>query len=61
MEIMIRPKKYFINNTYNAKAHPALSGPNELLITYNVNGEDCFVYGDTYRPRFLRLVMVAWR
>lgn len=47
------------NNTYNAKAHPALSGPNELLITYNVNGEDCFDYGDIYRPRFLRLAMVA--
>lgn len=49
------------NNTYNAKAHPALSGPDELIITYNVNGEDCFKYGDIYRPRFLRLAQVAGR
>lgn len=47
------------NNTYNAKAHPALSGPNEILISYNVNGDDCFRYADIYRPRFLRLAMVA--
>lgn len=47
------------NNTYNAKAHPALSGPDEIIITYNVNGEDCFKYGDIYRPRFLRLSQVA--
>lgn len=47
------------NNTYNAKAHPALSGPNEILITYNVNGDDCFRYADIYRPRFLRLATVA--
>ncbi|MGF7142652.1 hypothetical protein HNQ56_001070 [Anaerotaenia torta] len=47
------------NNTYNAKAHPALSGPEEILISYNVNGEDCFRYGDIYRPRFLRLAMTA--
>ena len=49
------------NNTYNAKAHPALSGPDEIIISYNVNGEDCFKYGDIYRPRFLRLAMVAGR
>jgi hypothetical protein len=47
------------NNTYNAKAHPALSGSEELIISYNVNGEDCFKYGDIYRPRFLRLAMVS--
>ena len=46
------------NNTYNAKAHPALSGPDELIISYNVNGDDCFRYADIYRPRFLRLAMV---
>ncbi len=46
------------NNTYNAKAHPALSGEGELLISYNVNGDDCFKYADIYRPRFLRLGMV---
>ncbi len=49
------------NNTYNAKAHPALSGPEEIIISYNVNGEDCFKYGDIYRPRFLRLALVAGR
>lgn len=43
------------NNTYNAKAHPALSGEGELIISYNVNGDDCFKYADIYRPRFLRL------
>lgn len=46
------------NNTYNAKAHPALSGEGEVILSYNVNGDDCFVYGDIYRPRFLRLGMV---
>lgn len=46
------------NNTYNAKAHPALSGKDEIIITYNVNGNDCFKYADIYRPRFLRLAMV---
>jgi hypothetical protein len=47
------------NNTYNAKAHPALSGPDELIISYNINGADCFKYGDIYRPRFLRLAEVS--
>ena len=46
------------NNSYNAKAHPALSGPGELIVSYNVNGDDCFTYGDIYRPRFLRVAMV---
>ena len=46
------------NNSYNAKAHPALSRTGELIITYNVNGNDCFTYGDIYRPRFLRLAEV---
>jgi hypothetical protein len=49
------------NNTYNAKAHPALSNPEEIIISYNVNGADCFLYGDIYRPRFLRLARVAER
>lgn len=48
------------NTTYNAKAHPALSGPGELIISYNINGGiDAFEYGDIYRPRFLRTAMVA--
>lgn len=46
------------NNTYNAKAHPALSGKDEIIISYNVNGNDCFKYADIYRPRFLRLAIV---
>jgi len=44
---------------YNAKAHPHLSAPGELLVSYNVNTFDFF--GDffrdasIYRPRFIRL------
>ena len=42
---------------YNAKAHPALSKPGELLISYNVNSFDFFsVITDNpnlYRPRFI--------
>lgn len=43
--------------TYNAKAHPHLSRPGELLITYNVNGSwDALLNNaDIYRPRWLRL------
>jgi hypothetical protein len=45
--------------TYNAKAHPHLSEPGTLLISYNVNGAgsfwDHFTYADIYRPRFIRL------
>ena len=43
--------------TYNAKAHPHLSKPGELLISYNVNayGWDAFTYADIYRPRFVVL------
>jgi hypothetical protein len=44
--------------TYNAKAHPHLSAPGELLISYNVNSfawEDHFANADIYRPRFVRL------
>lgn len=44
---------------YNAKAHPALSKPGELIITYNVGSFDFWndikVYGNFYRPRFIRL------
>ncbi|HTN05746.1 DUF4185 domain-containing protein [Agriterribacter sp.] len=44
---------------YNAKAHPALSKPGELLISYNINSFD--FSGDIkklphlYRPRFIKL------
>ena len=44
---------------YNAKAHPVLSNPGELLISYNVNSFDFFndilEYPHLYRPRFIRL------
>jgi len=45
--------------TYNAKAHPHLSEPGELLISWNVNTFnfwDHFTYADIYRPRFIKLV-----
>jgi len=49
-------KNYF---TYNAKAHPLLSAPGELLISYNVNSFDFFKEIQKnpylYRPRFIRL------
>ncbi|RYZ99318.1 MAG: DUF4185 domain-containing protein [Sphingobacteriaceae bacterium] len=44
---------------YNAKAHPHLSNPGELLISYNVIGAD--FYNDIkkspqhYRPRFIKI------
>ncbi|MEM1041674.1 MAG: DUF4185 domain-containing protein [Bacteroidota bacterium] len=44
---------------YNAKAHPHLSEPGTLLISYNVNTfdffGDFFSDADLYRPRFIRL------
>lgn len=49
-------KNYF---TYNAKAHPNLSKPGELLISYNVNAFDYHkeinANPHLYRPRFIRL------
>lgn len=45
--------------TYNAKAHPALSAPGELLISYNVNSFKFFEVltkqPNMYRPRFVRI------
>ena len=45
--------------TYNAKAHPALSGKGELLVSYNVNSfdfeNDIRLYPNLYRPRFIRV------
>lgn len=45
--------------TYNAKAHPNLSAPGELLITYNVNAFDFMnelkANPNLYRPRFIKL------
>lgn len=44
---------------YNAKAHPRLSQPGELIISYNVNAFNFFKEikdnPNLYRPRFLRL------
>ena len=45
--------------TYNAKAHPHLSAPGELLISYEVNTfsfAEHFSNADIYHPRFIRLV-----
>ncbi|MGI8692955.1 MAG: DUF4185 domain-containing protein [Geodermatophilaceae bacterium] len=50
----ISPNTY----TYNAKAHPHLSTPDRLLISYNVNTFDFFEHfsnADIYRPRFIWL------
>ena len=44
---------------YNAKAHPSLSQPGELLISYNVNSfafwDQVRDYPNLYRPRFFKL------
>lgn len=45
---------------YNAKAHPHLSEPGSLLVSYNVNTlkfEDNFRFADIYRPRFFRIIV----
>jgi len=42
--------------SYNALAHPDISGPNELLISYNVNSLnfiDIYNNADLYRPYFI--------
>ena len=52
----LNAKKIF---PYNAKAHPALSQPGELLVSYNVNSfdfaNDIKLYPNLYRPRFIRI------
>lgn len=44
---------------YNAKAHPILSKPGELLISYNINSaefvKDLKDYPNLYRPRFIKI------
>ena len=46
---------------YNAKAHPALSAPGELLISYNTITPDFWndIKKDAhiYRPRFIKLIL----
>lgn len=45
--------------TYNAKVHPVLSAPDELLISFNVNSfeflRDLGKHPRLYRPRFIRV------
>jgi hypothetical protein len=45
--------------SYNAKAHPVLSLPGELLISYNINSfdyaNDIKKFPQFYRPRFIKL------
>jgi hypothetical protein len=45
--------------TYNAKAHPAISNPGELLVSYNVNSfnfsKRIEQIPNLYRPRFVRI------
>jgi hypothetical protein len=45
---------------YNAKAHPTLSNPGELLVSYNVNSfafwDQIESYPNLYRPRFFKLI-----
>jgi hypothetical protein len=46
--------------SYNAKAHPAISSPGELLVSYNVNSSKFLQkikeYPHLYRPRFIRII-----
>lgn len=46
--------------SYNAKAHPAISRPGELIVSYNVNSFKFFEViermPNLYRPRFVRIV-----
>lgn len=47
---------------YNAKAHPVLSAPDELIISYNVNSfdfsNDIKKMPHLYRPRFIRVKLL---
>ncbi len=46
--------------TYNAKLHPALSKPGELIISYNVNTTQLGALSDAriYYPRFIKIIEV---
>ncbi|MDP9080205.1 MAG: DUF4185 domain-containing protein [Bacteroidota bacterium] len=52
----LEEKTYLV---YNAKAHPSLSAPGELLISYNINSvefiKDLEKHPNLYRPRFIRV------
>lgn len=47
--------------SYNAKAHPAISKPGELIVSYNVNSFKFFdvieKMPNLYRPRFIRIIL----
>ena len=53
----LKDSRNFIS--YNAKAHPVLSQPGELLISYNINSfdytNDIKKFPQFYRPRFIKL------
>lgn len=60
IDIWLTPEDQFDPDvfTYNAKAHPHLSQPGELIISYNVNSlefADNLEHADIYRPRFIRV------
>lgn len=46
--------------SYNAKGHPAISKPGELIVSYNVNSfkfsDDIRRMPNLYRPRFIRII-----
>jgi len=46
---------------YNAKGHPAISQPGELIVSYNVNSfafwEQIESYPNLYRPRFFKIIL----
>lgn len=47
---------------YNAKGHPHLSAPGELLVSYNVNTTSWDAHmeqADIYRPRFVRIRQIT--
>lgn len=49
---------------YNAKAHPHLSAPGELLASYNVNATSMnshMEHGGIYRPRFMNIRQIRSR
>lgn len=53
----LKEKTYVV---YNAKAHPSLSAPGELLVSYNINStefiKDLNKDPHLYRPRFFRII-----
>lgn len=58
------PESNLTPNTfvYGGKAHPALSRPGELLISYHVNSFDfneLYQFADIYRPRFITVPLTG--